>query len=417
MAPQKCAAHRHADVAFPGPRGSAPLAAHRGERPSTGRLVDRDFPCLDPGCLERARQFPRLEIGAGGAFRAAVRRPRTVRLGLRHAQRDRRRIAAVAQRAHGAVSGPDPDGEPAGDLSARGSAAGEFPALAGRRARIDDTGTRRTHRVAGESRASRSTRPAHGSTSSHAGSACRGTTRSSDEQKKRILAARTGAGARARHARRTRDAAPDACCRVAARFRIIDATADFGFATVGGGACRGSALPAMLGGRHRGAHRARRERSVLGHMRLPCAGQVDDGVRDLAGAFASTSRRRARSGRRWEPWLPALIKEMVPLTARPQLRWVSPQALRGERLDGSLVLRGAPNTSSGKRRRHRRCAIAGARKPHHVHRSGHRHAPAMTSGDASMQTTEHHEAAGEQSVAATRRATRGCATSTSKASA
>ena len=36
----------------------------------------------------------------------------------------------------------------------------------------------------------------------------------------------------------------------------------------------------------------------------------------------STSPRPARSGSAWEPWLPALIKEMVPLTARLQLQWV-----------------------------------------------------------------------------------------------
>ena len=57
---------------------------------------------------------------------------------------------------------------------------------------------------------------------------------------------------------------------------------------------------------------------------------------------ASGEERRA-----WEPWLPALINEMVPLTARVQLRWVSAQALRGARLDGSFVLEAAPTPHLG----------------------------------------------------------------------
>ena len=82
-------------------------------------------------------------------------------------------------------------------------------------------------------------------------------------------------------------------------------------------------------------------------MRLPCAGQVDDGVRQLVGFvrvdLAATSEERQA----WEPWLPALIKEMVPITARLQLQWVGPLALRGNRLDGSLVLQGPPTPHLG----------------------------------------------------------------------
>jgi phage tail-like protein len=130
------------------------------------------------------------------------------------------------------------------------------------------------------------------------------------------------------------------------RYRITDATADIGFAIVGGGACRGSALPVLLGGRtpwspELGAN------AVLGHMRLPCAGQVDDGVRQLSGFvridLAATSEERQA----WEPWLPALIKEVVPITARLQLQWVGPLVLRGHRLDGSLVLQGPPTPHLG----------------------------------------------------------------------
>jgi hypothetical protein len=44
----------------------------------------------------------------------------------------------------------------------------------------------------------------------------------------------------------------------------------------------------------------------------------------------------------WESWLLALVKEMVPVTARVELRWVSAQALWTNRLDGTMVLASAP---------------------------------------------------------------------------
>lgn len=130
------------------------------------------------------------------------------------------------------------------------------------------------------------------------------------------------------------------------RFRIIDSTADMGFAIVGGDACSGSALPAMLGGSRQWSSELGAS-TVLGRMRLPCAGQVDDGVRHLAGVVridvAATGVERSA----WEPWLPALINDMVPLTARVQLRWVSAQSLRSARLDGSFVLQSTPTPHLG----------------------------------------------------------------------
>lgn len=130
------------------------------------------------------------------------------------------------------------------------------------------------------------------------------------------------------------------------RFRIIDSTADIGFATVGGEACRGSALPAILGGSTQwkcelGAS------TVLGRMRLPCAGQVDDGVRHIAGVVRVDLAATGEERRAWESWLPALIEEMVPLTARVQLRWISAQSLRAARLDGSFVLQPTPTPHLG----------------------------------------------------------------------
>ena len=130
------------------------------------------------------------------------------------------------------------------------------------------------------------------------------------------------------------------------RFRVTDATADFGFATVGGDGCSGSALPAMLGGRTRWSAELD-ARSVLGHMRLPCAGQRDDGAWQLAGKIrveiAATGEERVA----WEPWLRALLAEMVPLTARVELRWVGAHELRDDRLGGELTLDPPPSPHLG----------------------------------------------------------------------
>jgi phage tail-like protein len=129
-------------------------------------------------------------------------------------------------------------------------------------------------------------------------------------------------------------------------FRVTDATADFGFATVGGAACRGSALPALLGG-HTQWSAELDSRAVLGCMRLPCAGQLDDGAWQIAGHIRIDVAASANQRRVWEPWLLALIKEMVPLTARVTLRWVGARAQRGDRLDGSLTLEPPPTPHLG----------------------------------------------------------------------
>ena len=130
------------------------------------------------------------------------------------------------------------------------------------------------------------------------------------------------------------------------RFRVVDATADFGFATIGGDGCTGSALPAMLGGRTRWTNELG-TRAVLGYMRLPCAGQRDDGAWQLAGKIrieiAATGEERAA----WEPWLLALITEMVPLTVRIDLRWTAAQTLRGDCLGSGLTLGGPPAAQLG----------------------------------------------------------------------
>ena len=130
------------------------------------------------------------------------------------------------------------------------------------------------------------------------------------------------------------------------RFRVTDPTADFGFAFVGGDGCAGSALPAILGGLTRWSAELG-SRSFLGYMRLPCANQRDDGAWQLAGKIRIDVAASAEERKAWEPWLLPLIQEMVPVTVRVVLRWVSAHALRGDRLDGSLKLEAPPAPQLG----------------------------------------------------------------------
>lgn len=125
------------------------------------------------------------------------------------------------------------------------------------------------------------------------------------------------------------------------RFRVTDATADFGFAIVGSDACHGSALPAVLGGLTQWSA-ALDASAVLGRMRLPCEGQLDDGAWQIAGKIRIDVAASAEERHAWEPWLHALVAEMLPLTANVQLRWVAAGALRGDSLDGTLALEAAP---------------------------------------------------------------------------
>ncbi len=130
------------------------------------------------------------------------------------------------------------------------------------------------------------------------------------------------------------------------RFRVRDATADFGFAVVGGESCPGSALPAMLGGYTRW-HPVLNSSAVLGYMRLPCANQLEDGAWQLVGQVQVEVVATAAERQAWQPWLLALLTEMVPLTARVEIRWVTAQALRTNRLDGTMTLESPPEPHLG----------------------------------------------------------------------
>lgn len=125
------------------------------------------------------------------------------------------------------------------------------------------------------------------------------------------------------------------------RFRITDPTGDFGFAIVGDATCPGTTLPAVLGGFTRW-NAALDERSVLGYMRLPCPDQTEDPARWWMGKIRVEIAASAEERQTCEPWLYQLISEMVPLTARLKLEWVTAYALRTDRLDGTQVLESAP---------------------------------------------------------------------------
>ena len=130
------------------------------------------------------------------------------------------------------------------------------------------------------------------------------------------------------------------------RFRITDTTADFGFAIVGNKACPGTAIPALLGGFIRW-NAALDERSVLGYMRLPCPNQAEDAAQLWTGRVRVEVAASGEERKLWDPWLYRLITDMVPLTARVKLEWVSASALRNDQLDDTLVLEAAPTAHLG----------------------------------------------------------------------
>jgi len=129
------------------------------------------------------------------------------------------------------------------------------------------------------------------------------------------------------------------------RFRIVDAIADFGFATVGGTGCEGSALPAMLGGPLR-SHTELDAGAMLGRMRLPCEGHAGDPWQ-LAGSVRVDIAATADERRAWAAWLPTALDALVPFTTRARVRWIDARALRGDRLDGALTLEGTPTPHLG----------------------------------------------------------------------
>lgn len=130
------------------------------------------------------------------------------------------------------------------------------------------------------------------------------------------------------------------------RYRVTDAGADFGFAIVGGASSQGSALPAMLGGPTRWDS-SLDSRAILCYTRLPCPGQIEDGAWQLSGKIRVEVAATSLERQKWEPWFRTLVSQMLPVTARLQLLWVAPSALRSPNLDGTQELGSTPLAQLG----------------------------------------------------------------------
>jgi phage tail-like protein len=168
------------------------------------------------------------------------------------------------------------------------------------------------------------------------------------EDQKRRIAARAADIAAERGTRRGLEIVLECLMpEVPHRFRVIDVSADYEFATVGGGVCSGSRLPAVLAGLPMTAAQLG-ERAVLGHMRLACAGPSSDPASRFAGNVVVEVMATAEERRAWQPWIYRLVSEMVPVTSRLRLRWVSAAASwYRDRLDDAWVLEADPEAYLG----------------------------------------------------------------------
>ena len=124
------------------------------------------------------------------------------------------------------------------------------------------------------------------------------------------------------------------------RFRIVDTTVEYGLATIAGGGCDGSRLPAILAG-FASPPTKLGHNAIIGKARLPGAEPEDESARFLGRVrvdiAASSAERQA-----WSPWIGTLVGAMLPATARAELRWLDRDAFGADRLDKNLELKGEP---------------------------------------------------------------------------
>jgi phage tail-like protein len=121
------------------------------------------------------------------------------------------------------------------------------------------------------------------------------------------------------------------------RYRISDFTVDYGIAMVGGSWCTGSALPALLGGLPKSAARLDIQ-ATLGCMRLPCGVVEVDPFARFVGLLTVEVAATAAQKTQWAPWFANVLSNMVPLTARLQIRWLGPDAFVDRTLGDTLIL-------------------------------------------------------------------------------
>lgn len=125
------------------------------------------------------------------------------------------------------------------------------------------------------------------------------------------------------------------------RFRIVDGTADFGLATVGGIGCEGSQLPAILSGLPCSAVELG-NKAILGKARLPCGDPEPETAR-LLGRIRIDIMASAEERLAWSPWMASLIESMLPATTRAEVRWWGPSPMAGaDRLGEALTLENEP---------------------------------------------------------------------------
>jgi phage tail-like protein len=124
------------------------------------------------------------------------------------------------------------------------------------------------------------------------------------------------------------------------RFRIVDTTAEFGLATIAGGDCEGSRLPAILAGLPATATELG-HKAIIGQARLPCGDPETDSARFI-GRVRIDIAASAEERRDWSPWIGALVGAMLPATARAELRWLGPHGLSADRLGKDFTLGSEP---------------------------------------------------------------------------
>jgi len=126
------------------------------------------------------------------------------------------------------------------------------------------------------------------------------------------------------------------------RWRIRDLNVDHGMTVLGGAACEGMALPALIGGAPRSTARLG-VGAALGRLRLACAGAGEDdaGSRFLGRVQVSVAAE-AHDAARWSPWLERLLREMLPVGTTLVLRWLCAGALDRAADGGVITLQGVP---------------------------------------------------------------------------
>jgi len=171
-----------------------------------------------------------------------------------------------------------------------------------------------------------------------------------DASQKRALMVRAEAIARGRGTRAGLGALLDAIVAgSAARWRVRDLTVDHGMVVVGGGACAGSVLPAILGGARRSSARLD-VGARLGRLQLPCAGDAGEdttGTRFLGRVQVSLAADLPDRAR-WSPWLAGLLRQMLPVGTALVLRWLHADALDPDTQGGVVTLQDLPEARLGR---------------------------------------------------------------------